>query len=150
MATAAPETIFVTRMEFNSALESLRRELSGAAKTHAECRGEISGKLDALLQSRIADAKAEGGIEAKVDRLIDAIVPGLKEEIEQIRETQVKQGQEIAEIRQAQSDSPSTNQAAGKDAPVTMRDIVRVLLAFGKLLLAAALGYWASNHHWRD
>ena len=149
MATAAPETVFVPRSEFHIALEALRREVSAAAKTHAECRGEIAGKLDTILNARMEEARSAGGVEAKMDELLRRI-DCQNAEIEEIRKTQSQQGREIEQIRHAQRSQPELNQAAGKDAPVTMRDIVRVLLAFAKLLLAAALGYAASNHHWKE
>ena len=149
MASAAPESVFVPRSEFHIALEALRREISAAAKGHAECRGEITAKLDTILNGRAGEARAAGSLEAKVDSLLRRL-DRQTSDIEEIRKAQTEQGKEIEQIRQAQHDVSPVNQPAGNDAPVTMRDIVRVLLAFGKLLLAAAMGYWASNHHWRD
>jgi hypothetical protein len=108
--------MFMTRAEFETCFESLRRELSGYAKGSAELRTELSTKLDEILRTKTEDARAMGKLEEKVDQLGRDVR---------------KQGDEIAEIRRQQEEP--------KDA------VLRWLFDLFKLFIAGIFGYALSK-----
>jgi hypothetical protein len=60
---------FVRRPEMEQAVEGIRRELSGLAKTQAETREEMNDKLDRILEAKVEDARQMGELQQQVSTL---------------------------------------------------------------------------------
>lgn len=106
----------ISRPELTAAIESIRRELSGYAKTQAE----MNSKLDAILSAKAEDARQMGGLQEQVRRLSNDVY---------------NQGEQIATMRSE----------AARAAIVPRDTILHVLFDLIKILIVAGLGFFAAH-----
>ena len=78
---------YVQKSEFDQALESIRREISSSAKTHAEFRAEINSKLDQLLQDKQQEAYQAGKREEQMNS-INSRLATVESDIKTIKDKQ--------------------------------------------------------------
>jgi flagellar biosynthesis chaperone FliJ len=112
---AAANDDFVRRPEMDQAIEGIRRELSGLAKTQAETRDEMNEKLDRILDAKVQDARQMGELQEQVRTLQSGLT---------------QRDQSLQEIKKRQ------------DAP--REGLVRFVVDVLKLTVAAGIG-WAAR-----